>query len=159
LNQEIKMSKLNYTKHTLLNATRKFIIQKILVIESALKETQTSANSDTKSSAGDKHETSRAMAHIENERLAGQLASLQAQLDVLNKINPEVTSEIVSFGSIIKTDSQVFFISTGIGKITTEEVTFYAIAANSPIGMKLIGKKQGETFDFNAHLNLINYVE
>ena len=130
-------------KSDYLNITKEVLFEKINVIEEALKDTQSSANSDTKSSAGDKHETSRAMAHIENERLAGQLANLQAQLDVLYKINPEISSEKVSFGSVVKTETNTFFISTGLGKIENNGNPFFAIASNSPIGMKMIGKKIG----------------
>lgn len=131
-------------KQDYFNLTKEFLKGKISIIEEALKDTQSSANSDTKSSAGDKHETSRAMAHIENERLAGQLFALQNQVEVLNKINPSITSDIVSFGSIVKTESTVFFISTGIGKIANGDSTFYAIASNSPIGIQLKGKKVSE---------------
>ena len=129
------MNKADYLTHT-----KEVLLEKIKVIENALEDTQSSANSETKSSAGDKHETSRAMAHIENERLAGQLSNLQAQLEVLNKINPEVTSEKVSFGSIVKTETHVFFISTGLGKIENDKNPFFAIANNSPIGKQLLGK-------------------
>ncbi len=126
------------------DATKAFLLKKIEVIEEALKETQSSANSDTKSSAGDKHETSRAMAHIENERLAGQLVVLQQQIEVLNKINPSISSVVVSFGSIVKTESNTFFISTGIGKVENNGKLFFAIASNSPIGKQMIGKVIGD---------------
>lgn len=122
------------------DATKAFLLKKITIIEDALKDTQSSANYDTKSSAGDKHETSRAMAHIENERLAGQLLALQQQVEVLNKINPAITSEVVSFGSVVTTETTTFFISTGIGKIKTEDSMFFAIASNSPVGSQLKGK-------------------
>ena len=135
------MNKVDY-----LNITKEVLFEKIRVIEDALKETQSSANSNTKSSAGDKHETSRAMAHLENERLAGQLANLQAQLDVLFKINPEITSEKVSFGSVVKTEKNTFFISTGLGKIQKNGNSFFAIATNSPIGIQMIKKEINDSF-------------
>ena len=142
-------------KSDYLSITKEVLFEKINVIEEALKDTQSSANSDTKSSAGDKHETSRAMAHIENERLAGQLANLQAQLDVLNKINPEITSEKVSFGSVVKTETNTFFISTGLGKIENNGNPFFAIASNSPIGMKMIGKTLKDNIKMGSITNTI----
>ncbi len=127
-------------KQDYFNATKAFLFEKIKIIEDALKDTQASSNTETKSSAGDKHETSRAMAHIENERLAGQLSALQQQVEVINKINPAITSEVVSFGSVVETETTTFFISTGIGKIKTEDSIFFAIASNSPVGSQLKGK-------------------
>ena len=53
----MKLNKENY-----LTACINFLKEKIKGINNIMNETQTSANSDTKSSAGDKHETSRAMA-------------------------------------------------------------------------------------------------
>lgn len=145
-------------KSDYLNITKEVLFEKINVIEGALKDTQSSANSDTKSSAGDKHETSRAMAHIENERLAGQLANLQAQLNVLNRINPEITSEKVSFGSVVKTETNTFFISTGLGKIENNGNPFFAIASNSPIGMQMIGKKIGAEIRVGNKVEILNDV-
>ena len=142
-------------KQGYLNATKAFLSKKILVIEEALNDTQASSNTDTKSSAGDKHETSRAMAHLENERLAGQLLVLQQQVEVLNKINPTITSKIVNFGSVVKTESQVFFISTGIGKIIHPETTFYAIASNSPVGINLKGKRTDDEVKFGNKIEKI----
>ena len=142
-------------KSDYLSITKEVLFEKINVIEEALKDTQSSANSDTKSSAGDKHETSRAMAHIENERLAGQLANLQAQLDVLYKINPEISSEKVSFGSVVKTETNTFFISTGLGKIENNGNPFFAIASNSPIGMKMIGKTLKDNIKMGSITNTI----
>ena len=59
---------------------------------------------------------------------------------MLNKINPAITSEVVSFGSVVTTETTTFFISTGIGKIKTEDSMFFAIASNSPVGSQLKGK-------------------
>lgn len=128
---------------------------KIGMIEAALQETQASANSDTKSSAGDKHETSRAMAHIENERLAKQLSNLISQKVAVTNINPENKSESVKLGSYVVTDKGDFFIAVGLGKIGSNELAFFAIAMNSPIGKLISEKKAGDIFEFNNGSNKI----
>lgn len=142
-------------KKDYLNSCREFLNNKINIIHDALKETQASANSDTKSSAGDKHETSRAMAHLESERLAGQLSVLQQQMEVLNKINPDLTSETVSFSSVVETENQTFFISTGIGKIEYNERNYFAIASNSPLGKQMFGKKIGDKIKIGINQDVI----
>lgn len=146
-------------KKDYLEETKRFLQTKIEQIDNALKDTQESANSDTKSSAGDKHETSRAMAHIENERLAGQYASLQAQMDVLQRINPSVSSKTVSLGSVVKTENSLYFISTGIGKITVSGTSFFAIATNSPVAISMLGKTIGDTIIAGNQSNTITNVE
>lgn len=141
-----------------MEATKDFLVQKIKVIEEALKDTQASSNTETKSSAGDKHETSRAMAHIENERLAGQLTVLQDQLEVLFKINPDIESNKVNFGSVVICEKSVFFISVGIGKIQSKNTSFFAIATNTPVGLNLFEKKVGEQIKVGNNIDLIQKI-
>lgn len=146
-------------KQTYWNATMNHLSEKMAVIENALKDTQDAANSDTKSSAGDKHETSRAMAHIENERLASQLKVLQNQVETLQKINPTIVGETIKFGSLVSCEDLLFFMSIGLGKIQHDSTDFFAIAANSPVGKSLIGKKVGETILIGNKKTTITYVE
>lgn len=141
------------------NETLKHLMGKMAELELALKDTQDSANSDTKSSAGDKHETSRAMAHIENERLANQLKALQNQVETLQKINPAITSESINFGSLVDCESIVFFLSVGIGNIKTERSSFFAIATDSPVGKSMLGKKVGDTIKIVNNIKTIKNVE
>lgn len=125
------------------------------MIKVALNETQASANSDTKSSAGDKHETSRAMAHIENERLAKQLSNLISLKAAVSKIEAKQKKNIISLGSYVVTKQVNFFISVGLGKIEANGVTFFAIAINSPVGQIIKEKKEGDIFEFNNASNEI----
>ena len=141
------------------NETLNHLMGKIKELELALKDTQDSANSDTKSSAGDKHESSRAMAHIENERLANQLKNLQNQIETLQKINPSITSESINFGSLVDCKTIVFFLSVGVGKIRINENNFFAIAPDSPVGKGMLGKKSGDTIMIGNDLKTIHYVE
>ncbi len=141
------------------NKTLSHLKDKMAELELALKDTQESANSDTKSSAGDKHETSRAMAHIENERLANQLRVLQNQLNTLHKINPSIKGDSINFGSLVKFTNTVFFISVGIGKITTDSGNFFAIATDSPVGKSMLRKRAGDSIMIGNKHSIIQYVE
>ncbi|MEN9001281.1 MAG: hypothetical protein ABF242_03100, partial [Flavobacteriales bacterium] len=120
--------------------------RKIQGLNDIMSETQSSANSDTKSSAGDKHETSRAMAHLENERLGRQLEVLNLQLETIYTIKPETINSNITIGTIIECEDFNFFISTGLGKLKlTDKSLFFAIAPDSPIGIQLKNKKIGES--------------
>ncbi|MEN8928956.1 MAG: hypothetical protein ABF258_05160 [Flavobacteriales bacterium] len=123
-----------------------FLKRKIQGLNDIMSETQSSANSDTKSSAGDKHETSRAMAHLENERLGRQLEVLNLQLETIYTIKPETINSNITIGTIIECEDFNFFISTGLGKLKlTDKSLFFAIAPDSPIGIQLKNKKIGES--------------
>ena len=134
------------TKIQIINICQEHLTKKMAIINQALQQTQASSNDDTKSSAGDKHETSRAMAHIENERLAKQLSVLIQQNESLNIINPEIKNKKIALGSFVKTKTINLFISTGLGKIIDSKIEFYAISSNSPVAINLLGKTIGEEF-------------
>ncbi len=55
-------------KETVYLASKKLLEEKIETAITLMDDAQASANQDTKSSAGDKHETSRAMAMLEKEK-------------------------------------------------------------------------------------------
>jgi transcription elongation GreA/GreB family factor len=136
---------MNFTKEDYVNACITVLKEKIKGINDIMNETQSSANSDTKSSAGDKHDTSRAMAHLENERLGRKLKVLENQMETIYSINPESSNSKISLGSIIECEDFTFFISTGLGKLMLKaNLMFYAIAIDSPIAINLKSKKIGE---------------
>lgn len=146
-------------KQAYLDASLLFLEGKISGLQEALKDTQDSANSETKSSAGDKHETSRAMAQLENERLSKQLSILTQQVEVLQKINPESISKKIGLGTVVECEDNVFFISTGLGKIKLNGNTFFAIASNSPVGKNLLGKGVGDNIQLgNSNDTIIKII-
>jgi len=123
---------------------------RILVLQKGLADLHEGMSSDTKSTAGDKHETSRAMAHIEQEQLATQLAQLQEHLRTIKQAYVTKTGEIIAFGSLIETNKGRFFLSSGVGMIKGE-TPFFCISIQTPMGQALIGKKQGDHVSVNGN--------
>lgn len=111
---------------------------------------------ETKSSAGDKHETGRAMAQLEQEKLSRQLTETRKTLEGLLKIDPLSTFDTVTFGSLVNTSRGFFFISVGIGAIQVKETTVFCITAGSPVGQKILQKKVGDTFEMNGQIIIEN---
>jgi hypothetical protein len=66
---------------------------RIRVAKEAMQQAQQAANAEEKSTAGDKYETGRAMAHLEKEKAAAQLFEANKLKEVLHKINPEITTQ------------------------------------------------------------------
>ena len=103
---------------------------------------------ETKSSAGDKHETGRAMLHLEREKLGNQLAQVQKLQETLSRIQIEKTSKTIGLGSVVYTSQANYFIAISAGQFQIDNVVFYAISAQTPIGKLLIGKKLGDEISY-----------
>ncbi len=123
--------------------------QKVNELNSILNDAQEAANNETKSSAGDKHETGRAMAQLETEKLTTQLTEAIKIEQTLQQINPNLTNQQVSLGSLVVTDSGNFYLAAGLGKIEMENSTYFVISTAAPIAQQLIGLTKNNSFTFN----------
>ncbi|TAI47666.1 GreA/GreB family elongation factor [Flagellimonas allohymeniacidonis] len=121
--------------------------QDLIQISQALQE---SLNAETKSSAGDKHETGRAMVQLEQEKLGKQLFELNQMKQILQKVGLAETKDKIRLGSWVKTNYNQFFIAISAGFLNSSEGKVFCISAASPIGQLLLGKQKGETFNLNG---------
>ena len=137
-------------KQKIYNHCLQVLNQKIEELNSALNTATESANNETKSSAGDKHETARAMMQIEQEKLGKQLKELQDQKSELEKIDVAKISNQIAKGTLIKTDKGFLFLSIGLGKIIVDGKTVFAISLQSPLGSKMLGKKENDAVEMNG---------
>lgn len=113
-------------------------------------ELQESLTSETKSTAGDKHETGRAMVQLEQEKLAQQIQELEKDQSVLKKIDIEKSPQKISLGCWVKTSAANYFISISAGAFKCENEVVYCISASAPIAQLLLGKEKGDNFVFNG---------
>ena len=128
----------------------KFVLdRKLELISFSMDEIRGSMENETKSSLGDKHETSRARMQSEHEKLAWQLDEIKGQYELLNKVDIERSTEIVSNQNLVLTNKGLFFIVIPLGKVDLEEKTVFVISPVSPLGKKLIGMKVGEEVKVN----------
>ena len=118
-------------------------------IQKALQNQKESLSSVSESTAGDKHNTSRAMMHIEVEKLSKQLSQLLQLKKLLLKVNPSKETKAVTLGSLVETNNGYLFIAVPLGKITIAQKSLMAISLASPIGQALQGKIAGDSFSFN----------
>lgn len=117
------------------------------------------SKNDAKGSAGDKHETALSMMHLEQEKLNRKLAEVLNQKAVLDKINPEICSETISLGSLVKANGIFLYLSLALPKIAINGVNVIALSPQSPLGNKLMGNKIGFTFEINGTKYLIENIE
>jgi transcription elongation GreA/GreB family factor len=123
--------------------------QKVDELQFQMKELVASAANDSKSTAGDKHETARAMMQQEQEHLGKQLKEVETQRNHLTMVFKEDSSEFVGEGSLVKTPDNLFFIAIPMGKVVIEETPVFVMSAHSPLCKVLLGKKKGESVIFN----------
>ena len=146
-------------KKALYHACTDYIDQRIDSIQQSLLSAREAANDETKSSAGDKYETGRAMMQIEIDNQNGQLAEAQRLFAQLKNINPEKIHDVIQKGSLVKTNLGNYFIAIGAGKIEVEGNDYFAIGMSSPIGQQLLGLKPGDSFEFNGKTFTIQEVQ
>lgn len=135
-------------KQKLFNLTQETLSERLKVVQTTISDIQTALLSETKSTAGDKHEIGRAMLQLEREKAGQQLAEIQKQFEVLNKINPNKEHHVVALGSIVFTEKANYFISTSVGELLYEDIRFYAISMASPLARLLVGKTIDQTYLF-----------
>ncbi|WP_311181721.1 3-oxoacyl-ACP synthase [Hymenobacter volaticus] len=136
-----------------------FVTQRIEAAQAAMLTAQESANSETKSSAGDKYETGRAMAQEERNRNAVQLQQALQLQGELARINPETASDAVRPGALVHTTMGRFYISISAGKLTLDGQDYFAVSAAAPVAAVLTGKQAGEEVMFNGKKVQIQRVE
>ncbi|WP_159799736.1 hypothetical protein [Flavobacterium sp. MK4S-17] len=104
------------------------------------------AANDAKGSAGDKHETALSMMHLEQEKLNAKLAEILAQKAILNRIDSNTQSSKIILGSLVKANSMLLFLCAALPKITVDGQTVIALSPQSPLGSKLLGMQEGDSF-------------
>jgi len=137
-------------KEELYKACKLFIDDRLQTVFDRIANIQESLKSETKSSAGDKHETGRAMLQLEREKAGNQLAEIQKQQEQFSRVAIEGICDVARLGSVVITDKAAYFLAISVGAIIIDAKTYYAISPSSPIGKVLLGKKTDEMFTFSG---------
>jgi len=127
-----------------------YVNRRLSTIKEALENAQNSANEETKSSAGDKHETGRAMMQLETEKNLKQRNEALKLKQLLDQIDPNKKCNTVSPGALVTTNNEKLYISISAGKMTLDDDVYFTMAISSPLGLVMNGKKAGEKVSFNG---------
>ena len=123
--------------------------EKSNTLNTVLLELTDELKNDTKSSMGDKHETSRSMNQLEQEKVSNQITELNKQLTILQHLNIQLKPVRIILGSLIQTNLGLLFIAVGLGKIKVDNTNVIVISAHSPLGLAFLGKSIGENILLN----------
>ncbi|MCI4669372.1 MAG: 3-oxoacyl-ACP synthase [Bacteroidia bacterium] len=132
--------------------------QKKAILNKQISDAQTAASEDTKSSAGDKYETSREMMKQEINKASQQLAIYEKMEEILVKLKPDTPSDKVSLGSLIKTNEGWYHFSVSLGQVKIEKSKVYVLSLASPLGKEMLNKTEGEEINFRGRKILIEKV-
>ena len=129
---------------------------KIENFERLIDETRAS-NNETKSSMGDKFETSREMVQQEINTLQIQLNENRNARNSLKQINTKL-HQTIGLGSLVETDKGLFYIAVSLGEIIFNKKKIFVISTESPLGKILFGMKKGEEISLNNMKQIIKAV-
>lgn len=138
-------------KQKLYNHCQGFVNNKLKSIEKTIRSNKEALNSETKSSAGDKHETGRAMLQLEMEKAGQQLQVVSEMKEQLARVDCEASSKKIRLGSVIKTNSAIYFLAISMGQIKIDEVLYFVISTDSPIGKLVLGKEVNDVISFRGN--------
>ncbi len=137
-------------KQKVYNYYLQLITDKVQQLQQILTDLKESGTNETKSTAGDKHETALAMLQIEQANVRQQYKDAQTQKALLYKINPLILADIVVNGSLVQTSKGYFFVSIALGKAMIDGNKVIALSQQSPLGMQLMGLRVGDTTMVNS---------
>ena len=133
-----------------LKSTLLEIIQfKLYELHKAIALIDQSAKEATKSSAGDKYETSRAMLQQEKDKKQSQMDLWQSHLSHAKLISVE-SCETVEMGAVVDSTMSLLYISVPVGKFSFQGQKVFGISTDAPIYQAIKGGKDGDQFTFNG---------
>jgi len=138
-------------KEKLLGQCREVVEKKIQILQTELSHLTQAKAEDTKSSAGDKYETGREMVNGEMNKLLGQMSGLKRSLATLNNL-PQATSEHVSHGCLVKTQSDWIYIAISLGQMQVAKEKILVMSPAAPLAALLMGAKKGDSVNFRDNI-------
>lgn len=143
-------------KEKLFLQCEEYVQNRIDTAQHAIDSVEAAGEEETKSSAGDKYETSREMMKQEIERNFQLLAEAKQMQHVLHSLKPVSTNpKNIRPGSLILTDQGLFYLAIGIGKLQVDGQAIFVLSPSAPVGQILIGKALGDRVSFNQRAYLI----
>lgn len=139
-------------KQSVIEVSRGKLNDACLQTRTQMESLRDSLGSEVKSSAGDKHETGRAMVQLEIERAASRLKNQENELTIFERLvfNYAATPSVVTPGCLVATSEGYFYLAVSLGAVLVEDQPVMVISPLSPVGNLLKGKRAGDAFEFNG---------
>ena len=135
-------------KKIIIKSLISYVFDKLETIDSLIKSSIISRNNNTKSSAGDKHETSRAKIQSDIDNYQQQKINIINQLKTLKSIDLNKSYSKVENGALVETNTGFFFIAIGLGRWKVNNEQIFVISLASPIGKFMKDKVESSSYTF-----------
>ena len=128
--------------------------------QAGFQELQGSLEGESKSTAGDKHETGRAMVQMEMEQAALRLSRVEGMVRQWQSLAPARGRKEVRPGSVVCTDHGGFVIGVARGAFDVPELGLWrAISADAPLAQALQARGPDSAVEFRGKQWNISSVE
>lgn len=146
-------------KHKIINQLKNIIQLRLFEIKNEIKEMNLSKANESKSSAGDKYETSREMIQQSLNNLESQLNKYEEFQKDINRIDFNKKYNKIENGALVKTNNNLFLIGVSLGKIEIDKIICFTISLDSPIGNGLKNKKENDSIVFmNQTIHILQII-
>ena len=144
--QPLPLNPFNPYPMSLLDAATAEVRRRLDEMEAQLDALDGAQAGETKSSAGDKFETSREMMQQERDRLEAQAAVMRGHHVALEVAARREGGSVVGLGSEVAMETgERYLVATGLGKVRLAGGgVAWVISPESPLGAALVGKGVGE---------------
>jgi len=133
------------------------ITEKINYLEGLINDLR-SSNNETKSSMGDKYETSREMMQQEITRIQNQLNEVLLQQEQFKKIVIK-KHDTIALGSYVETSMGNFCIAISLGEINYNSKKVFVLSPITPLAKLLIGRKIGDIYTLNSKEHKLLFID
>ncbi len=116
--------------------------------ELEIKKLRQAAAEETKSAMGDKYETAREMIQSELDKQEMVMQNTKRNISSLESLVHKSSVPEIEVGSLVITDKGRFWISVSFGKLMLGEEEYFLISPASPLAQAMLGRKEGEEFEF-----------
>lgn len=144
------MKSLKQVREVLIEECKNYVNSQVQHIQDAISGAQESAKNESKSSAGDKHETGKSQMQLEQEKNSVLLQRMMLQKKVFPYLDNYVSNGKVQLGSYVQTTQGNYFIAIGLGLIEIQGIKCFVVSPSAPIGKRLIDSEIGDSFEMNG---------
>lgn len=133
------------TRDDVLDALLAQTQEQLDALHSLLRSLQESLTSEAKSTAGDKHETGRAMIHQEMRQANESVVRAQQTFQALSKLKQgRGVAERVVEGVLVETNGPWVLIGVALGRLVVNHEEVVGVSAEAPLAKQWNGSKVGD---------------
>lgn len=145
-------------KANVLKRCEEILEKKIADLNNEIQQLRVGIANDSKSSMGDKYETSREMMQQEINRLEQQVGINKRQMFLLKASVSEVKNKTISNGSLVETSIGMFLIAVALGEVKLDDQSCFVISEAAPLAKLLMGKSVNQHTELNGKkIEVLNF--